>query len=73
MLSHQPKSTLEPAQPSSLFDMTNLVWGSILDLSWDTIAGKSAHIVVLAYSPIYSGGLATQLTWPFGGQQDMDF
>lgn len=56
LISHQPKSSLEPAQPSALFDVTNLVWGSLLDLSWDTIAGKTAHVLVF-------GMLAALLWW----------
>lgn len=63
-VSHQPKSTLEAAQPSSLFHANNFIWGSSLELSPDTIAGKSAHVVVfgaLAFL-IWQAGSSVWLT-----------
>lgn len=46
ILSHQPKTALAPAQPSSLFNATGFNWLDLLVIDWDTVAGKTAHIIV---------------------------
>ena len=58
LLSHQPKADLAAAQPSAFlspdaFEWT-LFWQIFFTVDWDTVAGKSAHVVVfgiLAYLP----------------------
>lgn len=56
LLSHQPKTELAAAQPSAFLSASdvewNLFWQLFFTVDWDTVAGKSAHVVVfgiLAY------------------------
>ena len=56
LLSHQPKADLASAQPSAFLSRGmvnwNLFWEMFFTIDWDTVAGKSAHVVVfgiLAY------------------------
>ena len=59
LLSHQPKATLAPAQPSVFLSAENvdwsLFWQFTLHIDWDTVAGKSAHVMVY--------GLLAWLLW----------
>ena len=52
MLSHQPKYQLEPMQPSAFIPNNEISWTWLMNLlvgaELDTIAGKSAHVVVYA-------------------------
>ena len=56
LLSHQPKADLAAAQPSAFLSPDAVAWNRFWQLfftvDWDTVAGKSAHVVVfgiLAY------------------------
>ncbi len=56
MLSHQSKADLASAQPSAFLSAGDVQWNRFWEIfftvDWDTVAGKSAHIVVfgiLAY------------------------
>ena len=46
LFSHQPKTNLEPAQPSAFFTPSDFYWRTLMGVDWDTVAGKSAHIAV---------------------------
>lgn len=47
-ISHQPKIYLAPAQPSTLITASGWQQAFLITLDWDTIAGKTAHVIVYA-------------------------
>ena len=47
-ISHQPKTHLAPAQPSTLITSSGWEQTFLITIDWDTVVGKTAHMVVYA-------------------------